>query len=210
MISRHEEQKRAVGVEYTDVWQTIFCSLAMILLTFFVMMAVWSQFEVRKMAYARLLVSRPEQTAGEAKQLIERLAQELGQEGTMTVESVTGGFKAVLAPPLLFASGKANIDPQAFPLLDHIARALQHSSLFVTVEGHTDTTPINTVEFPSNWELSTMRAVNVIRYLHNRGVAIDRLSAVGFGEFRPIADNGTEEGRRKNRRIEIVFTNKVS
>ncbi len=210
MASRSEYRERAVGVQSSDIWQTIFCSLAMILLTFFVMMASWSQFEMRKMAYARLAVTRPERTAGDAQRVMEHLAHELGRDGSIKVETVRGGFKAVLATPLLFSIGKADIDPAAHVILDEVARIARLSSLFVTVEGHTDTTPINTVEFPSNWELSTMRAVNVIRYLHDRGVSIDRLSAVGFGEYHPIADNSTEEGKQKNRRIEIVFTKQVS
>jgi len=138
-----------------------------------------------------------------------QLAQTMGQEGGIQVESMKGGFKALLATPLLFSVGKADIDPRAHVLLDQVANVLKHSSLFVTVEGHTDPQPINTPEFPSNWELSTMRAVNVLRYLHSRGVPVDRLTAVGFGEYRPIADNNTEEGRQKNRRIEIVFTDRA-
>jgi chemotaxis protein MotB len=77
--------------------------------------------------------------------------------------------------------------------------------LSIQVEGHTDNIPIHTAKFPSNWELSTMRAVNILRYLLQNGIPPERLSAIGFAEYRPAADIDTLEGRQKNRRIEILF-----
>jgi chemotaxis protein MotB len=73
------------------------------------------------------------------------------------------------------------------------------------IDGHTDDRPISSSQFPSNWELSTARAVAVLKYLASRGIPPDRLAAAGFGEFRPIDTSGTDEGRRRNRRIEIKF-----
>jgi chemotaxis protein MotB len=77
---------------------------------------------------------------------------------------------------------------------------------FVRVEGHADNVPINTPQFPSNWELSAARAVNVLRYLAYEGkLPAKKLSAVGFGEYHPVESNDTPEGRRKNRRVEFYF-----
>ena len=77
------------------------------------------------------------------------------------------------------------------------------------VEGHTDATPISperAEQFPTNWELSTARATTVVRFLEEQGIPGERLAALGFGEHRPLADNGTAIGRRRNRRIELVLT----
>jgi len=81
----------------------------------------------------------------------------------------------------------------------------EQDHLSIQVEGHTDNLPIHTAEFPSNWELSTMRAVNILRYLQQNGIPPGRLAAIGFSEYRPAAGNDTPEGRQKNRRIEILF-----
>ncbi len=191
-------------------WQTVFCSLTMIILTFFIMMTAWSQFEVRKMAYARLAVSPAKKGLEEARKAMERLAQDRGQGGLIKIKKFAGGFKAVLATPLLFPAGKAEVDPSAYAILKEVAKVSKQAAFFITVEGHTDNTPVDTALFSSHWELSALRAVNVIRLLHQEGISLDRLSAVGFGDTRPVASNSTEEGRQKNRRIEIVFSEEVS
>jgi chemotaxis protein MotB len=77
--------------------------------------------------------------------------------------------------------------------------------LSIAVEGHTDNLPIHTEKYPSNWELATMRAINILRYFQQQGIPPARLSAIGFADYRPAAGNDTPEGRQKNRRIEILF-----
>jgi chemotaxis protein MotB len=79
------------------------------------------------------------------------------------------------------------------------------------VEGHTDNTPIHTAQFPSNWELSTARATYVLQYLISNGnVPPQRLSAVGYGEYRPVASNSTPEGRGANRRVDLVVLGAIA
>jgi chemotaxis protein MotB len=91
-------------------------------------------------------------------------------------------------------------------VLDGIVKIAKHNHLSIQVEGHTDNQSIGTVKFPSNWELSTMRAVNILRYLQEiGGIPARRLVAVGFSEYQPTESNDTPEGRRKNRRIVILF-----
>ena len=75
----------------------------------------------------------------------------------------------------------------------------------VRIEGHTDNTPINTEKYPSNWELSTARACQVVRYFIEQGIPPERISAEGFAQYRPIATNKTRKGRAQNRRVEIVY-----
>ena len=79
----------------------------------------------------------------------------------------------------------------------------------IIIEGHTDNKPISTVKYPSNWELSTARATNIIKFLtENNLITPKRLSAVGYGEYMPIADNSTTTGRAKNRRVDIIVLSK--
>lgn len=140
----------------------------------------------------------------------ERLAQAAQRSpevaSAVGIEKTERGFKAVLKGDVLFASGTAEITPEFYPYLDELAEILKDSNFMVRVEGHTDNVPINTARFPSNWELSTARAVSVIRYfLDKAAVDAERLEAVGFGEYRPAAPNDTVEGRAKNRRVECYF-----
>ena len=94
--------------------------------------------------------------------------------------------------------------PQYLPLLDRIARMAKQSKK-VIIEGHADDLPINTPEFPSNWELSAARALNVLHYFEYQGVKPAKMRAVACGEYQPVAPNDTEEHRRKNRRVEIYL-----
>jgi chemotaxis protein MotB len=112
----------------------------------------------------------------------------------------------VLTDNLLFDSGSATLQPGADQLLDEVAQLLNLDPTHpITVEGHTDNQPIATAQFPSNWELSTARATNVVRFLINRGVNRYRLGAVGYADLHPIASNATGAGRGQNRRVEIVL-----
>ncbi|MFO7985580.1 MAG: OmpA family protein [Desulfatiglandaceae bacterium] len=106
----------------------------------------------------------------------------------------------------LFTSGCADITPAAYPMLEKMLRIIKACSCRVRVEGHTDSIPIFTKKFESNWELSTARAVNIVKYFVEKGdVAPERFSAVGYGELRPLAANDTPEHRAQNRRVEIVL-----
>ncbi|CDZ92902.1 flagellar motor protein MotD [Pseudomonas saudiphocaensis] len=107
---------------------------------------------------------------------------------------------------LLFPSGDALPNDQAFELLERVARILAPFDNPIRVEGFTDNLPINTEQFPTNWELSAARAGSVVRMLVADGVAPSRLAAVGYGEFQPIADNSTPEGRARNRRVVLVVS----
>jgi len=107
---------------------------------------------------------------------------------------------------LLFQAGAAGINPEAIPVLDKIAEILRSNQASVRIEGHTDNIPIHTAHYPSNWELSTARAVNVLRYfIENKKINPARFSAVGYGPTRPIASNDTPQGRAKNRRVTILL-----
>ncbi|MCW8918217.1 MAG: flagellar motor protein MotD [Gammaproteobacteria bacterium] len=106
---------------------------------------------------------------------------------------------------LLYGSGRAELEDEALPVLRSLAAILRRYPNQIQVEGFTDNLPISTYLFPSNWELSAARAAGVVHLFMRSGVAPERMSAIGFAEFHPIADNATAEGRRKNRRVVLVI-----
>jgi len=123
-----------------------------------------------------------------------------------TTVTTRGLVISLLTDKLLFASGQANIAPQAYPLLATIATLLNVDLTHpIAVQGNTDSVPIETLEFPSNWELSTARASSIVRFLITQGVQARRMSAIGYADEHPVATNGTASGRRLNRRVEIVL-----
>jgi chemotaxis protein MotB len=106
---------------------------------------------------------------------------------------------------ILFASGSASVNPDALEPLSVIAEVLKEISNRIQVEGFTDNRPISTPVYPSNWELSAARAASVVHVLMNNGVRPERMAAIGYGEYQPIADNSSEEGRLQNRRVVLVI-----
>ena len=126
--------------------------------------------------------------------------------GQLTVSIEQGRIVINLPNNVLFRSGSAKLNPEGEEALTQIALVLsQFSDRRFQIEGHTDNKPIKSARFPSNWELSTSRALTVIHLLTDMDVVPENISAAGFGEFRPRADNETEEGRQLNRRIEIIM-----
>jgi chemotaxis protein MotB len=112
----------------------------------------------------------------------------------------------VLTDKLLFDSGSATLQPAGLPLLDEIGRLLNVDQKHpITVEGNTDNQPIESSQFPSNWELSTDRASTVVRDLIAHGINEQRLSAAGYADLHPLASNATATGRARNRRVDIVL-----
>lgn len=106
---------------------------------------------------------------------------------------------------LLFLSGDAQLSASSLPLIKKIAAVFKPLPNTINVEGHTDNNPIRTIQFPSNWELSSVRATRVVQELIKEGIEPSRLSAIGYGEFHPVADNRRETGRFKNRRVVILL-----
>jgi chemotaxis protein MotB len=106
---------------------------------------------------------------------------------------------------ILFPSGSARLTGQAIPVLEKVAKILKEFPNPVQVEGFTDNVPINTTAYPSNWELSAGRAASVVHLFMKYNVRPERMVAIGYGEYRPIADNSTPEGRAKNRRVVLVI-----
>ncbi len=116
------------------------------------------------------------------------------------------GMVISLPNDILFDSGEADVKPEMKPILDQVAVLLNSIDSPIQVEGHTDNVPVNNNEYRSNWQLSADRAANVVQYLiENYKVKPERLVAIGYGEYKPVASNKTQEGRMKNRRISITL-----
>ncbi|NLT65901.1 MAG: OmpA family protein [Acidobacteria bacterium] len=129
-------------------------------------------------------------------------------KGRVRVHIEPRGLVISLGEKGLFDSGSDEIKPEGRALLDTIASTLASIGNHIRVEGHTDNVPIRNTRFPSNWELSTCRATMVNRYLITKfGLKPELLSAAGYAEYRPAATNDTEEGRARNRRVDIVVLN---
>ena len=147
----------------------------------------------------------------EAGSLEEKLQSEIAK-GEIKVKQMGERIQVDLVDRVLFDSGEAALSPRGQEVLGRVAAALTSiDDKQIQVSGHTDDVPIKNEalkkQFPTNWELSTGRAVNVVRYLaETGGVKRERLTAAGYGEFHPIASNKTAAGRAKNRRIEILLT----
>ena len=147
---------------------------------------------------------------GTYDELVGKLEEEI-QRGEVKISELKGKLTVNVVDKILFDSGKAVLKPAGINVLQQIGDILKVAAdKDIQVEGHTDNVPISGTlaqKFPSNWELSTARATTVLHFLQEKAaISGERLSAVGYGEYRPVASNGTAQGRALNRRIQIVLT----
>jgi len=148
----------------------------------------------------------------EQKHSYDNVVSELTEEikkGEIAVRQLKDKLTLTMVEKILFDSGKADIKTNGKKVLDRVAEILKNiTDKQIRIEGHTDNVPIGAVlagKFPTNWELSTSRATTVVRYLQEKGVSPAFLNAAGYSEYRPVESNETDEGKAKNRRIEIVL-----
>ncbi|MCA9798960.1 MAG: OmpA family protein [Cyanobacteria bacterium HKST-UBA04] len=148
-----------------------------------------------------------EAKSAHAEQMQAQLLKAAGLDGQqVVVRDDERGLVISFQERLFFPSGQATLTNPAKQTLAKLAGVLKGSQAQIVVEGHTDNTPIKTAQYPSNWELSMARATTIVRQLIDRhGFSPDRMSAKGYGEFKPLADNSTIEGKQKNRRVDIVL-----
>lgn len=127
----------------------------------------------------------------------------LGEDIEVIVNDGSISFR--ISSEILFGSGRAELEDAGLDVIDRLVPTLAAGRYRIIVEGHTDNLPIQTERFPSNWELSASRASSVVRYLQLADIEATRLSATGYADTRPIADNTDERGRASNRRVELVM-----
>ena len=154
--------------------------------------------------------ARLAEVQGTYEELVGKLEEEI-QRGEVKISELKGKLTVNVVDNILFDSGKAAIKPAGLKLLQQIGDVLKSTiDKNIQVEGHTDNVPIRGAlasVYPSNWELSTARATTVLHFLQEKvGIPGERLSAVGYGEYQPVASNASAEGRAQNRRIQIVLS----
>lgn len=131
--------------------------------------------------------------------------QPLVAQGKVRLLETSRGVTIEINDSVLFPVGQAKLQPESISAMALIADVLAGTDFPITIEGHTDNVPIATPQFPSNWELSAMRATTVLRLFNDGGVGAERLTAIGYGETRPLETNTTPEGRARNRRVSILI-----
>lgn len=213
-------------------WEIVYTGFILIMLCFFVMLSSFATMEAAKvMRFVRSFASAVSILPGgkkfesgtvvlpesfgivdkksELAKIFEELEVLVGQsafDNDVSLSLSSEGLVMRLSDYALFDSGVADISPEALPLLGKIGEIIAKTNYQIRIEGHTDNLPIKTERFPSNWELSTTRAVNVLRYFRKyHEIPANRLSAVGFAEYRPLVPNDSETQRALNRRVEIIF-----
>jgi chemotaxis protein MotB len=141
----------------------------------------------------------------DATMRIRKAIKEENLEDAIKVKVTESGIAIKLSDPIGFDLGEAEIKPELVPVLSSISQIINRvPDTQIRVEGHTDDIPIHNYKYPSNWELSAARALNIVKFMAGAGgIEPSRLSAIGYGEYRPLVPNTSIENRRKNRRIEI-------
>lgn len=213
-------------------WEVVYSGFILIMLCFFIMLSSFSTMEEAKimrfvrsfanaisilpgglkfdsstavmLSSADMVESRSELAKVNAE--LKSIAGGLDLENDIAISMSPEGLVMQLPDTVLFDLGVAEISSKAIPLLKKVGAIIAKIPYEVRIEGHTDDLPIKTEQFPSNWELSTARAVNVLRHFADScSIPSERLSAVGFGEFQPVVANDSPDHRAKNRRVEIIF-----
>jgi len=151
---------------------------------------------------------RREKMRNVAKDIMEVMAP-LVAEGKVRVIETGNGVTIEINDSVLFSPGQAVLQPPIVKAIRAIAEVLAPTDFPMTIEGHTDNIPINTPQFPSNWELSAVRATTVLRLFVDAGVASDRLTAIGYADTRPVEPNLLADGRARNRRVSILIDSNV-
>jgi len=204
----------SVSKKTSQLWMVPYADLMSIMVIFFLSLYGFSA-NAKKSDYEAAIASLQKELGvkGAAKKIEEMKAtkqveedlKKQIQQGDLGVEVTTSRIKLTFSAPVLFTSGSAELKNSALAALDQVAKSLVKMENQVSVEGHTDAARMLGKKFSSNRQLSLTRAFSVIDHLITRGVPPRRLTAFGYGEFRPLAPNDTEENRAKNRRIEIII-----
>jgi len=222
-------RRRLSDSENLERWLLTYADLITLLLAFFIVMYSMSQIDAKrfgKVAEALNSVLRGGQVVidreGHSKktghgllkfgdlrmiqQQIEESFQNLGKQEEIQTEKTERGLVVHIMESALFKEGSARLEPRAVDVLDLVAEHIKGLPNHIRIEGHTDDRPISTSIYPSNWELSSARATEVVRYFaENHMIPPDRVSALGYSKYRPVRPNNSIENRALNRRVDVVI-----
>lgn len=206
-------------------WMATFSDMMTLLLVLFVLIVSMSKVEVEKfkeaISYfqgrtgvlqnnAALQQPQPFKSPLNEKRIkaLTAYLEQKGLEDKVRVEVTDEGVRTVITDSVMFESGRAELIEPARTMLSLLAGVIDRDVRSVAVEGHTDSRPIQTDKYPSNWELSSARASSVVRFLQTQEDVLDpgQYAAIGYGEHRPVTTNQTADGRAQNRRVEILFS----
>ena len=216
----------------SPAWMATFCDMSTLLLTFFVLLMSMATIEqikftlamnslkgalgimsatgtavpITRMPLVQIGTARAEQEIEQTIQEVQELIRSGGIGEDIKMHQSSEFLHFTISDNFLFDSGQAIVKPEADEILSAIARILNTVSFNIRIEGHTDNIPISSVRFPSNWELSFARALAISQKFAENGVNPSRFQLIGHGEYQPIADNATPQGRAINRRVEIFVT----
>jgi len=205
-----------------EPWLVTYSDLMTLLMTFFVLMFSISSIDPVKLeqlgdSVGKALGGTQKKTTQQfsMKEIYEKVTDVIEQEqlkGVIEVEASTRGVSIKIPSAVSFTSGSADLDPRIFPILNKFAPMISQSKFPIAIEGHTDSVPIKSGQYPSNWELSAARSAQVVRYFIDLGLPADRFRAIGYADTRPRAPGQTieeanqDEARKsQNRRVEIFF-----
>ena len=234
-MAEKKKRKKEIPEEGAPLWMTTYGDMMSLLLTFFILIVSFSS--IQEVEFKKAMGSlqsalgvlprhsgfnqqmqsfrfNEDQTTKDIIEEVNKMKEEIaekGLQGQIKVTLTEKGAHIVISDPVLFDLGSAALKPESKAVMDIVAKLIKNSpNTEVLVEGHTDNWPINTTEYPSNWELSAARALSVVKYFaFRRGFDPARFAATGYGEYRPLKPNDTVVNRANNRRVEI-FINKKS
>ena len=228
MLRRNRKKKEPE--ENLDRWLLTYADMITLLLAFFVVMYSMSQVDAKrfgKMAEAlggilkggssvldkyseeQFKVGHGLLKLGNLRMIqlqVEKKFEELGRSEDIQTEVTERGLVVHVVESALFMPGTADLQLKSMEVLDLIYDKIKNAPNHIRVEGHTDDRSINTIRYPSNWELSSARATEVVRYfIDNYNVPPGKISALGYGQYRPVKPNNSLENRARNRRVDIVL-----
>lgn len=208
-------RKRDEEQENHDRWLVSYADFITLMFTFFVALYALSSLDQGKaqkftssLKQAFKVIDDPiPMHDTRSKEAVELLRGIISQTSGITVKEEARGIVLTFSDGVLFASGSAEVKKEILPLLKNLTGELNKIQGHIVVEGHTDNVPISSSRYPSNWELSAARAGSVVGFFVSAGMNPDKFTVAGYAEYRGIESNATEEGRAKNRRVEIVVQN---
>lgn len=215
----------------TNAWMDTYADTITLLLTFFILLYSMSSTDNEKLKVIAAalkgeitgiptkLEDTPDALEGVLEQgiglknpydaLVEQVQDIINESGlteSIKIREEDTGVVLQLSESILFDTGRADLKPESTKVLDIISKLIPSIQNDIMVQGHTDNVPINSSTYKSNWELSTQRAVCVVKYfIENKGLDPTRFSATGYGEYKPLVDNTTSENRAINRRVDILI-----
>jgi chemotaxis protein MotB len=210
-------RKAPVTQQAEDTTMASFADLVTSLMAFFVLIVAISTIDQQKVEYIQESISKDvlqkdfEKPFVTLETKIQQAIQEKNMQKDVFVEADNTGINITFASGAMYKSGSADLQNGMYPLLNEICKSIldiKYQDILIEVDGHTDDVPIRNEMFASNWELSAVRATNVVRYFISKGIGKNKLKASGFADSRPKVPNivngkGNRENRSKNRRIKV-------